>query len=452
MNYQEFKEAVIAAAGQSHVAEYELYYQEDSELSVSIYKQEVKEYNTAEQAGVCLRCVVNGKIGCASTELFSPVEAKLLVERAVENAGSIEKEEKAFFHEAGDIYQVVSDQTAPDYSPELVTRTAMNCQKKAYELDCRVIDGTESMGLTSRSRICLTNSRGLDLCQDIGMDAAYTLAIVQEPGDPEMYMGMEIQITDLEKINPEEIARKAIDDAVSQMNPSCVTSGVYPVVISGKAMGSMLHTFGSVFSAEAAQHGLSLLKGKEGVSIASDCITLIDNPFYEGSTVQMPFDAEGVATYTKEVVKDGVLNTLLYNLGTADKAGEGHKSTGNASKSSYGAPVSIEPYYFYVKPGTDTREDIFAKAGNGIYVTELNGMHAGADPRTGDFSLSAAGFLLEEGKKGKAIKGFTISGNFFRMLETITAVGSDLEFGIPRGVSAYGAPSVLVAELSVAGK
>ena len=85
-------------------------------------------------------------------------------------------------------------------------------------------------------------------------------------------------------------------------------------------------------------------------------------------------------------------------------------------------------------------------------MTELNGMHAGADPKTGDFSLSSAGFLISGGEKQGPVKGFTVAGNFFQILKDIELVGSDLEFHTPEGFSVYGAPCVVVKELSVAGK
>ena len=89
--------------------------------------------------------------------------------------------------------------------------------------------------------------------------------------------------------------------------------------------------------------------------------------------------------------------------------------------------------------------------GDGIYVTELKGLHAGANAVTGDFSIESAGFLVENGKKTKAVKGFTVAGNFFDMLKNIEAVSDNVKFGIPSGFTVYGSPDVLLGEMSVAG-
>ena len=70
-------------------------------------------------------------------------------------------------------------------------------------------------------------------------------------------------------------------------------------------MSMLLNTYSSVFSAEEAQKGLSLLKGKEGEKIAADIITITDDPLYKDSVLKRTFDGEGVATYAKNVVENG---------------------------------------------------------------------------------------------------------------------------------------------------
>ena len=93
-----------------------------------------------------------------------------------------------------------------------------------------------------------------------------------------------------------------------------------------------------------------------------------------------------------------------------------------------------------------------ARMGDGLYVTELKGLHAGANAVTGDFSIESAGYLVKDGRIAGAIKGFTIAGNFFELLKSISDVSSNVKFGMPSGFTTYGAPNVLVSQMSVAGK
>ena len=85
-------------------------------------------------------------------------------------------------------------------------------------------------------------------------------------------------------------------------------------------------------------------------------------------------------------------------------------------------------------------------------MTELKGLHAGADAVTGDFSIESAGFLVQNGKKGKAIRSFTVAGNFFDLLLNIEALSDRVHFGMPGGLAVFGSPDALVRSMSVAGK
>ena len=138
-----------------------------------------------------------------------------------------------------------------------------------------------------------------------------------------------------------------------------------------------------------------------------------------------------------------------FNLKTARKAGVA--STGNASKASYASPVSVAPFNFYLQPGTLTKEELYAAAGEkAILITFMKGAHAGANPVTGDFSLESKGFLIENGSIVRPVQGITVAGNFFDLLNNIRGLADDLEFS--RGITSYGAPSTLVDGLTVAGE
>lgn len=444
MTYQEFKEAVIENALNMQISEYELYYMESDSVSVQIFKEEIKNYTTENSLGVCFRCIVEGREGYASTENLTEEEAELLVSRALGNAKSIESGESCFLHKKGDTYAVCEDKKEAAPTGGALVDAAMKLQKEMYRADSRVVDGSQTSLGYGRDRYALCNSNGLDLEDTTAYSVCFAAALASD--GKEMYNGGKRKIGNLAEFDLMEIAKEAVENAVSSIGAESVASGRYTVVLSNEVMADLLNTYSSVFSAEEAQKGMSLLQGKEGEKIAADFITITDDPMYQDSVMKRTFDGEGVAAYAKNVVENGVLTTLLHNLKTAAKAGV--KSTGNASKASYASVVGVSPFIFYIRPGTGTKEDLFRQAGEGVYVTEISGLHAGANPVTGDFSLSSKGFLIREGRKAAPVKNFTISGNFFTLLKEIEKVGGDLEFEDGR----FGSPSVLIRELAVAGK
>lgn len=449
MNYQEFKNAVVKYATASEIKDYELYYTKSDETSVEIFQTEVKGFSSSNSLGICFRCIVNGQTGYASTENMTEEEAESIVLRAIENANSLESEAPSFIHKQGDTYLTYEKEDTVSPSAATLVDFALDLQKEIYAQDERVIDGTQSVAGFGSFEKAIFNSNGLDLADNGTFDYTYAMAIVSDGS--EMYDGMEVKSGKLANFDKTDVAKEAVKDAVSTIGYTSVDSGAYTVVFSNKVMASLLSVYSSIFSAEAAQKGLSLLKDKEGEIIASDIITLTDDPLYKDALTKATFDDEGAATYAKNVIENGKFTTFLHNLATASKAGV--KTTGNGYKASYSSPVGINHYNFYINPVKGSLEDLFAEAGNGIYITSVEGMHAGADPISGDFSLSSGGFRIEDGKKTTPVKAITISGNFLQLMKDISSVGEDLKFN-PFALSAHrcGSPSVLVKGINIAGK
>lgn len=434
---------MIEAAKAREITEYEIYYTESDSTSVEIFREEIKSYSTERSGGVCFRCVIQEKAGYAATEDLTAEQAASLVERAVENAVSIESDAKAFLYQKGDSYAQTKELPPLPSAAEL-TEGALALQRKMYQADSRVADGTQAYLGAGSQRYALYNSNGLDLEDEIAYSQCYASALVKE--GEEMYDGSADKMGAYGDMDLDALAAEAVEDALSTIGAQGVPSGKYRVVFSEKAAAALLMTFADIFSAENAQKGLSLLKDREGEKIAADCVTLVDDPRYPDSVFWRTFDGEGVAAYAKNVVENGVLRTLLHNLSTAQKAGV--KTTGNASKPSYSAVVGVAPFTFYAKPGDASREELFERAGDGIYVTELQGLHAGANAVTGDFSLAASGFLLENGKKTKPVKGFTVADNFFTFLKKVDCMGREVKLLHGR----VGAPALLAADVTVGGQ
>lgn len=445
MNYQEFKNCIMSRCEELGIAEYELYYQTAESTSVSVYQHEINQFSAALEGGVCFRCIHEGKMGYASTENLSEKSAAKLVERALDNAAHLEAEEPVFLNEGGKTYAVLaaSEQQIP--ATDLLVDTVLATQEKLYAADPAVIDGCTTQGVAEKSEIAIFNSRGLDLHEETLLAGLVVAAVVSDGS--EMANDYQIGLGNIETIDTDALTGKAVKAALAKLGGEPAPTGKYPVVFDPEAMSDLLSTFSSVFSAENVRKGLSRLAGKEGTEIAAPGVTLVDDPAYPGSFLQRSFDAEGSPAFRKNIIEDGRLNTLLYDLKNAALAGK--ETTGNASKANYDSPVGIRPFTLYLEAGSVSEEEMLKKAENGVYINSLGGLHAGANPVSGDFSLQSAGFLIEDGKKTARVKSFTVAGNFYDLLKNIIFVADNLEFP---GMGTVGSPSVLVEGLSVAGK
>lgn len=445
MDFQEFKTAVIARCTEVGVTEYELYYQAAESVSCEAFQHEISGFKSASEGGVCLRCVWSGRMGYASTEELTAAEARALVDRAVDNASVLESDDPVLLAEGGQSYGTATPSECAMPQTDALVARVLQVQEQLYASSEAVVDGCQTEAIAERSKVAICNSRGLDLSHETTLSALVAVSVVSD--GKEMANEFSVKLGNLEKIDSEALVKKTTEDALRKLGGGPAPTGKYPVLFAPDAMSDLLATFCAIFSSENAQKGLSKLGGKEGSVIASPIVTLVDDPFYPGSPLQSPFDAEGSPTCRKNVIEKGEFKTLLYNLKTAALAGK--QTTGNASKAGYDAPVAVRPFTMYLEPGTVSREELIAGTPKGVLINSLGGLHAGANPISGDFSLQSAGFLIENGQLTESVKSFTVAGNFYDLLQNITALASDLE---TPGMGSFGSPTVRVEGLTIAGK
>jgi PmbA protein len=447
MDFNLFKEELFKEAKNSGFEECEIYYSDAENLSLNVYEGEVEKYKLTNAFGLSFRGKINGKMGYSYTEILDEEAIRTLITNTKGAALAIENEDVQFIYEGDkeykelDCYKKELDNVKPDKLISLALEMEKECKKQ-----CDKVVNFQGCGIGyGKATYGIINSKGLNLKNERNSLTAYVVPIVEE--NNEKYDGMGYVIAKvIEDINPVDLAKQGLEEALSKIGGKSITSGKYKIIINNEAMVSLLGTFSGIFNAEQAQKGLSLLKGKEGEIIASDIITLIDDPHMQDGLGTTSFDDEGVSTYKKEIITKGKLNTLLYNLKTAHKAGV--KSTGNGFKGSYASPIGVSATNFYINPGQRSFEELCMGVKDGVIITEFAGLHSGASAITGDFSLAAKGFMIENGKKSFPVEQITVAGNFFTLLKDIEEVGSDLKFPM----SSIGCPSVVIKELSVAGK
>ena len=448
MNFQEFKNLVIDACKEAGITEYELYYEAGSSINVDTFQHSINEFSSSTVGGVCFRCIANGKMGYASTEALNAQQAKAIVAKAADSAAILESEEQVFLGDGGQTYEELNIKSYDLPSTEALIEKVLDAQERIYAADPLVIDGCQANGFIGQNEIAIYNSKGLDLEYKNNSSGLLIVGVVSD--GKEMANNYEFKLGQLDTIDSEALAKKAVDGAKQKLGGEPAPTGQYPVVFNPDAMSSLLGVYSGIFSSEAAQKGLSRLADKEGAVIAADIVTLVDDPFHKDNPMPINFDAEGSPTHKKNIIEKGKLCTLLYNLKTAAVAGK--KTTGNASKAGYDSSVVIRPFTLYLENGDISEEELLQQVGNGVYITSLGGLHAGADPISGDFSLQSAGFMIRDGQKAEYVKSFTVAGNFYDLLKNITALANNCELPRALGMTAFGSPSVRVDGLSVAGK
>jgi PmbA protein len=195
------------------------------------------------------------------------------------------------------------------------------------------------------------------------------------------------------------------------------------------------------------QRGRSPFADRLGDQLASPALLLADDGTDPGGLASGPFDGEGTPRGRTPLLRDGKLLAYLHDSYTARRGGA--SSTGNASRSSYRSPPSVSASNLMLEPGEHSLERLFAQAGDGVYVTEVAGLHSGVNPVTGRYSVGATGRAIRGGELAEPQREFTIAGDLLGTLAAVRAVGSESRW-VPFGGSVLTAP-MLVDELAISG-
>jgi PmbA protein len=242
--------------------------------------------------------------------------------------------------------------------------------------------------------------------------------------------------------SPEEVGREAARRTLRRLGARKVKTQRVPIVFDPLVAGALLgHVFEAV-NGDAIYRHASFLAGKLGEKIAGSNVTIVDDGTMVGGFGSSPFDSEGVPTRRTVVIDKGVLNSYLLNTYTAKKLGM--RTTGNASRGLAGTP-GIGAGNFFMEKGTRSQKEILADIKEGLYVTEFLGF--GVNLVTGDFSRGASGVWIQNGELTFPVEEVTVAGNLKDMLNSISEIGSDLEF---RGSVAC--PTLRIDGMTVAGE
>jgi PmbA protein len=246
----------------------------------------------------------------------------------------------------------------------------------------------------------------------------------------------------LHELDPaDEVGREAARRTLRKLGARTVASCEVPVVFDPDAARSILGLLAGCVMGSSIWRKSSYLVGRESTPVASDLVTVVDDPLLPRAPGSRPFDGEGLPSRKTTVVENGILRTYLCDSYSARKLSR--ESTGSASRGS-GGGVGASTSNFVLMPGADSRDAIVKGTRRGLYVTDMMGF--GFNAVTGDFSRGASGFWIENGELAFPVSEVTISLNVDDLWKRIDAVGSDLDLR-----TATASPTLRVAKMTVAG-
>lgn len=286
-------------------------------------------------------------------------------------------------------------------------------------------------------KLRIINSNGVDI-STVSHLYKFIVAFVLDNNKEIISYDKTYLTTSYQELEMEKYVDELYEEAKKMLIKEKLETKKYNIILSSSVAGNILSHLGQMVSASEIRQKISCLENKLNEKVFSEKVTVIEDPTnkkYPGFTM---FDEEGTKTYKKDIIKNGVLKTYLYNL---KEAKEAHvKSTGNG----YGA---IKTRNMYIKPGKKNKKEVLETLQNGLYVTDYMGASGTSiDCNTGNISLQVFGFVVENGKIKNGFEACVMTTNIFELLTNIEEIANNLEFSKVSSAS----PDLLIKNISIA--
>ncbi len=401
--------------------------------TVNFRNKKLDESNRSDDLGISITTYIGKKKSSISSSNLLDDNLNILIEKCVETTKNTPEDEFNSLPDKDLLAREVKDLNLYD-DTHIENDQKIDYLKKlesAASNDKKIIN-TESSFTQNKSNFILANTEGF--CAGYKTSSFTASSVTVAKDEKSMERDYEYSnkcfFKDLE--DSEELGTQAADQTIRKLSPKKIGSEKIAIIFDKRIAKGILNTFASAISSSAISRGTSFLKDKVNQKIFSNSINVLDKPDILKGLGSRNFDREGVKTDTLKLVEQGVLKHYLVDTYNGKKLNL--KSNGR-----YGGTSNL-----YFENGKISFKDLLNSKSKSLYITETIGH--GTNIVTGDYSVGATGFLVENGEFKYPINEITIAGNFRDLFQHIT-LANDLEFKY-----ATNSPTMMIEGMVVAGK
>jgi PmbA protein len=446
---EELARRAADAAAAAGASEAEAWAEGGRSREVRVHAGEVESLTEASGRGVGVRAWIGTRTGYAYGTDLSEAGLAGLAEAAVGAARVADEDESSAAPEpSGDPAEIPglrNDGVTTTETPEVID-LAKRIERAALDRDPRVSGVEEVVYIDEDSSAAIATSRGVSGAFEVSVAYSFLQAMATEDSEVQTGLGFGVARSPRD-LDADEIGAEAGDESSSMLGATKPDSRTCPVVLSDRVAASFAGFIGGALCADEVQRGRSPFADRLGDELASQALRLADDGTDPGGLASAPFDGEGTARGRTPLLRDGKLLAYLHDSYTARRGGA--TSTGNAARASYRSPPSVSTSNLMIEPGELPLDALVERVGDGVYVTEVAGLHSGVNPVTGRYSVGATGKAIRGGALAEPLREFTIAGDLLSTLAAVQAVGSEVRW-VPFGGSVHSAP-ILVGEMAIGG-
>jgi len=402
--------------------------------TVNFRNKKLDESDRSDNLGVTLTTYIGKKKSTISSSNLTETNIKNLIERCIETTKITPEDEFNSLPDKELLAREINDLNLYDdnhIENEKKIDYLKEVENSAFE--SKEIINTETGFSENKSNFILANSYGF---LNGYKSSSFSASCVAVAKDTNNNMERDYEFTSKchldDMLKPKEIGSIAAKKTIEKLNPQKIKSEKISVVFDRRISKGILSTLAGAISASAIARGTSFLKEKLNKEIFSSSINVLDKPNIAKGLGSRYFDSEGVKTEELKLVDQGVLKHYLVDTYYGKKLNL--KSNGRCDGTSN----------LFFENGAISYQDLLKLNQRILYVTETIGH--GTNLVTGDYSVGATGFIIENGVFKHPVSEITIAGNFKDIFKNIT-LANDLEFKY-----ATNAPTMLIEGMVVAGK
>ncbi len=402
--------------------------------SVEVRDEKIDKLEQAVESGLSIRLYVDNKYSSHSTNRLKKEDLARFIEEAIAGTKYLSEDEFRTLPDPGLYYKgngsnlETLDSGFDKIDPQQKIDLAFETEKEVLGKDERIISVSTSYydGLNERVMVTSNGFEGDTSNSYYGINAS--VSVKSDDARPESYWGeSEIFFNKLEK---EGIGLKALERALNKIGQKKIASGKMPMIVENRQVGRLFGPLISALNGSAIQQKNSFLIDKLGQKVASEKLTITDDPFIPSGRGSRLFDSEGLATKKRPVFENGVLKT--YYIDTY-----------------YGKKLQMEPTSgsttnVVFKTGSKDLQALIESVDRGILVTGFNG--GNSNGTSGDYSYGIEGFLIEKGRLTQPVSEMNITGNMKDLWSNIGEIGNDVNKN-----SSWLTPSILFEGVDFSG-
>ncbi|MCW9024138.1 MAG: metalloprotease PmbA [Gammaproteobacteria bacterium] len=405
-------------------------------LSVNVRLGEVETIEHNRDKGLGVTVYFGNRKGSASTSDFSPQAIRESVKAACDIARYTEEDQYAGLADAEQMATDIPDLDLYHHwslSAEQAIELAKESEDVARAYDER-ISNSEGAGVSSHDGVRVYgNSHGFLGSYPSSRHSLGVTVIAQSGDSMQRDHWYTISRDPMQLESAESVGQRAALRTVRRLDGRKLSTCQLPVIFEADVARGLLGHFLRAANGTAQYRKASFLTDHLEQAIFPERFYIDERPHLKGALGSAPFDNEGVATYPRDLIRDGLMKSYILDSYSARRLGM--QTTGNAGGS----------HNIYISNDELNAEQLLNKMDKGILVTEVMGQ--GVNIVTGDYSRGASGFWVENGELQYPVEEFTLAGNLKDMYMNLQAVGSDVDI---RGNICTG--SWLIENMTIAGE